>query len=195
MFSEIIKLETDFSTFNCFVVKDNHKEHLVLYKGKIKSQECLVRIHSECLTGDLFKSKRCDCGCQLNTSLQEISKKNGILIYLRQEGRGIGLFNKIRAYKLQDKGFDTVEANLKLDLPIDNRQYSIAAKIIKKLAPSHIKLMTNNPKKLDALRDLLNIPVERIPLLSQANELNVSYLSTKILKMNHLMECQTCHIK
>ena len=188
MFSDIISLTTDFGVFNCFVVKEEHKEHLVLYKGKIKEQECLVRIHSECLTGDLFKSKRCDCGEQLNIALRCIDREGGILIYLRQEGRDIGLFNKIKAYHLQDQGLDTVEANLKLNLPIDNRKYDIAAKILTKFSPSKIKLMTNNPKKLTALMSLLAIPIQRIAINTEIGELNANYLFTKFSKMNHLLE-------
>lgn len=195
MFSDSIELKTDFGIFNCLVVKENNKEHFVLHKGEIKKQECLVRIHSECLTGDLFGSKRCDCGNQLNIALEKISKEGGVLIYLRQEGRGIGLFNKIRAYKLQDQGLDTVDANIELGLPIDNRKYEIAAKILNKFSPSKINLMTNNPSKIEALKDLLNIPIDRVQILSEGNELNINYLITKQQKMNHLMECNTCHIR
>ena len=194
MLSNIIKLDTEFGIFDCFSVKENHKEHLVLCKGSIEKQECLVRIHSECLTGDLFKSKRCDCGDQLSIALKTIAKEGGILIYLRQEGRDIGLFNKIKAYKLQDQGFDTIEANLELGLPIDNRKYDTAAKILKALAPSKIRLMTNNPHKLDALRKMMDIPIERISISSEANASNAHYLNTKILKMNNLMEQQICPI-
>lgn len=194
MLFNIIKLDTEFGIFDCFSVKENHKEHLVLFKGIIEKQECLVRIHSECLTGDLFKSKRCDCGDQLNITLKTIAKEGGVLIYLRQEGRDIGLFNKIKAYKLQDQGFDTIEANLELGLPIDNRQYDIAAKILKNLAPSKIMLMTNNPQKINALKKMMDIPIERISISSEANASNSNYLNTKILKMNHLMEQQICPI-
>ncbi len=188
MISPVINLETNFGVFKCFVVKEGDKEHLVLYKGKIKGQECLTRIHSECLTGDLFKSKKCDCGEQLNVALQRIAKEKGILIYLRQEGRDIGLFNKVRAYDLQARGFDTVEANIALGLPIDNRKYNVAAKILKNLAPSKIKLMTNNPMKIQAIESLLSIPIERVALHIDANKLNANYLFTKTTKMNHL-EC------
>ncbi len=188
MFCPVIDLETDFGVFKCFSVKEANKEHLVLYKGEISGQVCLVRIHSECLTGDLFKSKRCDCGEQLNMALQLIAKENGILIYLRQEGRDIGLFNKIRAYDLQDKGFDTVEANIALGLPVDNRKYNLAAEILKSLAPSKIMLMTNNPKKIEAIELLSSIPIERISLHSNVSKLNANYLFTKTTKMNHLVE-------
>ncbi len=194
MLSNLIKLDTEFGIFDCFSVKENHKEHLVLCKGAIEKQECLVRIHSECLTGDLFKSKRCDCGAQLNIALESIAKRNGVLIYLRQEGRDIGLFNKINAYKLQDQGFDTIEANLELGLPIDNRKYDIAAKILKNLAPSKIMLMTNNPQKINALKEMIDIPIKRISISSSPNASNAHYLNTKILKMNHLMEQPICPI-
>ncbi len=195
VFSDNIKLQTDFGIFNCLVVKEDNKEHFVLYKGKIKDQNCLVRIHSECLTGDLFGSKRCDCGEQLKLAMERISKEGGVLIYLRQEGRGIGLFNKIRAYQLQDQGLDTVDANIELGLPIDGRKYEIAAKILNKFSPSNIKLMTNNPKKLEVLKDLLSISIDRVPILGEGTELNINYLITKQQKMNHLMECDICHIK
>ena len=192
MFSNIIDLATDFGVFKCFSVKEGTKEHLVLYKGEIAGKECLVRIHSECLTGDLFRSKKCDCGYQLNFAMEEIYKKNGILIYLRQEGRDIGLFNKIQAYKLQEEGMDTVEANIKLGLPVDNRDYKIAVEILKKLAPSKIKLMSNNPKKIEALA---SFKVERVAINSPIGEFNKDYLNTKVLKMNHLMDEKICHIK
>lgn len=185
IYSETIDLPTELGVFKCFSIKEKHNEHLVLYKGEIKDQECMVRIHSECLTGDLFHSKRCDCGAQLNQAMKEISIHGGILIYLKQEGRGIGLFNKIKAYKLQDRGLDTVEANIELGLPIDDRQYDIAAKIIKKLAPKKIKLMTNNPNKLDAVKLLEKIEVDRVALKTGNCELNERYLMTKISKMNH----------
>ena len=190
MICPVIDLETDFGVFKCFAVKEANKEHLVLYKGIIKGQECLVRIHSECLTGDLFKSKRCDCGEQLNMALERIAKENGILIYLRQEGRDVGLFNKIKAYDLQDKGFDTVEANIALGLPIDGRKYNVAAEVLKSLSPSKIMLMTNNPKKIEAIRLLLPIPIKRISLHSNIiSKLSAHYLFTKRTKMNHLTEC------
>lgn len=187
MILNVIDLATDFGIFKCFSIKENEKEHLVLFKGKIEAEECLVRIHSECLTGDLFKSKRCDCGYQLEYSLKEIASHGGILIYLRQEGRGIGLFNKIKAYKLQDQGFDTVEANTELGLPIDDRKYDIAIKILQQLKPAKINLLTNNPKKIEALKSLLSIKIERIPIHSKPQSLNANYLATKALKMNHLI--------
>lgn len=188
MFSNIIDLATDFGIFKCFVVKEGYKEHLVLFKGNIEGEECLVRIHSECITGDLFKSKRCDCGYQLQHSLNLISSKGGILIYLRQEGRDIGLFNKIKAYGIQDNGFDTVEANINLGLPIDARDYDVAIKILEKLNPSKIKLLTNNPEKIKSLySSLKKITIERIAINSPFEPLNANYLAAKAKKMNHLI--------
>ncbi len=187
MFSNIIDLPTKYGILKCFSVKEGNKEHLVLYKGEIEGKEIIVRIHSECLTGDLFKSQKCDCGYQLNESLEMITKENGVLIYLRQEGRDIGLFNKIQAYNLQAHGMDTVEANMSLGLPIDARDYSIAAKILNKLAPSKIRLITNNPQKIEALRELLSIEIERISICSPKGVYNSDYLATKALKMNHLI--------
>ncbi len=186
MFSNIIDLATDYGVFKSFSVREGDKEHLVLFKGETEGQECLVRIHSECITGDLFKSKRCDCGYQLSYALKMIAENGGILIYLRQEGRGIGLFNKIKAYALQDTGLDTVEANLELGLPVDDRKYDIAIKILEKLNPSKIKLMTNNPKKMESLMASLPIRIERTSVHAPFEPLSVSYLNTKFLKMNHL---------
>ena len=188
MFSNIIDLPTKFGNFKCFSVIEGNKEHLVLFKGNIKDSECIVRVHSECITGDLFGSKKCDCGEQLDSSIKLIAKNGGILIYLKQEGRGIGLFNKIEAYKLQNEGLDTVDANIKLGLPIDDRQYHIAVEIIKKLAPSKIKLITNNPNKLKSLSDALLIEVERISCHFPPKELNKNYLETKFLKLDHMRE-------
>ncbi len=188
IFTEIIDLTTEWGVFKCFSIKEGHKEHLVLYKGEVKNKECLVRIHSECLTGDLFHSKHCDCGSQLNHALEEISLNGGILIYLKQEGRDIGLFKKIKAYKLQQiLGLDTVEANIELGLPVDNRKYDIVSKILKKLSPGKIKLMTNNPKKIEALKALLSIEVERVASKSATYELNANYLATKANKMKHFL--------
>lgn len=185
MFTDPIDLTTNYDVFKCFSVKEGHKEHLVLYKGEVKDKECLVRIHSECLTGDLFHSQHCDCGSQLNYSMNEIALNGGILLYLKQEGRDIGLFNKIKAYKLQSIGLDTVEANIELGLPIDNRKYDIAVKILEKLSPSKINLMTNNPKKLEALKSSLSINVERVAINSPKCKANINYLITKVNKMNH----------
>jgi GTP cyclohydrolase II len=183
MFSDIIDLNTDFGIFKCFSVKEGNKEHLVLFKGDIDQNECLVRVHSECITGDLFRSKRCDCGYQLNYALKMIAKEGGVLIYLRQEGRDIGLFNKIKAYKLQDTGFDTVDANIELGLPIDGRKYDVAIEILTKLNPTKIKLLTNNPKKIEALAP--SFEIERLAIHAPIEESNDNYLTTKRMRMNH----------
>ena len=194
MYSNTTNLNTDFGVFKCFSVKEGNKEHLVLYKGEVQDEECLVRIHSECLTGDVFKSQKCDCGYQLDSTLKKMSEQdNGIFIYLRQEGRDIGLFNKIEAYHLQEQGFDTVEANVELGLPIDDRNYDIAAQILKKLAPSKIKLLTNNPFKLDALISTLSIRIERVAMHSPVCEHNEHYLKTKVSKLHHIAECELCN--
>lgn len=166
-------------------------EHLALVKGEVRGQEeVLVRVHSECLTGDLFGSKRCDCGGQLELAMQMIEKeKSGVIIYLRgQEGRGIGLAHKLRAYALQDKGFDTVEANTELGLPVDSREYGIGAQILADLGVSTIRLMTNNPAKYGGLAGYGLKIMERIPLALPPTEENRKYLSTKEKKLGHCFD-------
>ncbi len=161
--------------------------HLALVKGEIDpSQPTLVRLHSECLTGDTFGSARCDCGLQLKTALNKIENEGGILLYMRQEGRGIGLGNKIRAYALQDKGMDTVEANHKLGFAADERDYGIAAQILKLLGVNKIKLMTNNPCKLAGINRYGIEVVSREPLEIAPNPHNIAYLRTKRDKLGHL---------
>lgn len=165
------------------------KEHIALIKGCVRDhEECVVRIHSECHTGDIFGSLKCDCRDQLEASLDYISKKPcGVLIYLKQEGRGIGLLNKIKAYKLQDLGLDTVEANEFLGFPDDLREYSVAAKIIQILGIKSIALFTNNPEKIKGLqKEGINV-VKRIPLIVKPNTYNRLYLRTKKKKMGHLL--------
>ncbi|WP_338521580.1 3,4-dihydroxy-2-butanone-4-phosphate synthase [Candidatus Legionella polyplacis] len=168
-------------------VIDNN-EHFILTKlSELHDEIPLVRIHSECITGDVFGSCKCDCGMQLHKALYEINCKGGILIYLRQEGRGIGLSNKLKAYALQEKGYDTVEANLKLGLPADNRDYSVAFQILKYLNFNKIRLLTNNPEKVIALEKYgINI-VERLPLVINATDDNRIYLKTKQKKLGHLL--------
>lgn len=167
-------------------------EHLVLQKGDITSEEpVLVRVHSECMTGDVFGSARCDCGPQLKRAMELIEKEGrGVLLYLRQEGRGIGLGNKIRAYQLQDQGMDTVEANLHLGFPMDSRDYGIGAQILRALGIRKIKLLTNNPSKRVGLKGYGLEIVDRVPLVAGANEHNVSYLKVKKEKMGHLFDDQ-----
>lgn len=180
-----------YGTFKMSVIKEKISgiEHVVLYK-EINNQRkpLLVRIHSSCLTGDLFCSQRCDCHKQLHHSLQRISKEGGMLIYLNQEGRGIGLFNKIKAYALQEQGYDTVEANEKLGLPIDSRQYYIAANILKLHQVRHIRLLTSNPHKIQDLKKygVENIEIEPMPRF--LDEHNQHYLETKKLKLNHYLK-------
>ncbi|NOY09895.1 MAG: GTP cyclohydrolase II [Spirochaetes bacterium] len=164
-------------------------DHLVLIKGrKYRTAPPLVRIHSECLTGDVFGSLRCDCGVQLNTALKMIEEDgNGILIYLRQEGRGIGLKNKLFAYKLQEEGLDTVEANIKLGFPPDLREYWIAAQIIKTLGVKKIRILTNNPEKIKDMREYGIAIDEHIPLFGEVTKENYTYLKTKKEKLKHLL--------
>jgi 3,4-dihydroxy 2-butanone 4-phosphate synthase/GTP cyclohydrolase II len=150
------------------------------------AEPVLVRVHSECLTGDVFGSAKCDCGQQLSTAMQMIEAAGkGVLVYLRQEGRGIGLVNKLHAYKLQEEGLDTVEANLKLGLPIDKRDYGIGSQILRDLGLSKIRVMTNNPKKIYGLEGFGLTVVEEVPIQIPAGEFNSHYLQTKKAKMGH----------
>jgi GTP cyclohydrolase II len=161
-------------------------ENLVLVCGEPK-EPMLVRVHSKCTTGDVFHSLRCDCGDQLEKSMEMVRKEGGLIIYLDQEGRGIGLVNKIRAYELQDKGLDTVEANHQLGFESDARTYEIASRILKKMGIRRIRLITNNPKKVEELKRGGIEIVERIPLIIPSNRHNEKYLRTKKEKMGHLL--------
>lgn len=163
-------------------------EHFLMVKPPIYGNKVpLVRVHSECITGDIFGSCKCDCGQQLDSSLQQISAEGGILIYLRQEGRGIGLVNKLKAYVLQEQGLDTVEANVKLGLPIDNRDYAVAYQMLKYLGLDAVRLLTNNPEKIADLERYGIKVTERISLEIEATETNRHYLKTKKQKLGHLL--------
>ena len=172
-----------------FAETDGGKEHMLLTYGEIKAGEpLLIRLHSECLTGDALFSMRCDCGYQLETAMANIVEAgSGALLYLRQEGRGIGMLNKIKAYHLQDQGADTVEANEKLGFPADMRDYSMCKPMLNHLGVSEVRLMTNNPKKLKALTDAGVEVVEQVPLQVGRNAHNHDYLNTKAEKMGHMM--------
>lgn len=163
-------------------------QHVALTKGEVDpTKPCLVRAHSECLTGDVFGSSRCDCGWQLNASLEHIGREGGVLLYMRQEGRGIGLANKIRAYALQDGGLDTVEANHRLGFKEDHRDYGIGSQILKQLGIKKMRLLTNNPRKIYGLEGFELEIVERIPIESDPTVQNLAYLTTKREKLGHLL--------
>ena len=163
--------------------------HLALVKGEIKNEDAvLVRVHSECLTGDVFASKRCDCGEQLHRAMEMIHEEGqGVVLYMRQEGRGIGLVNKLKAYELQDKGLDTVEANIKLGFKPDLRDYGIGAQILVDLGVRKMRLMTNNPKKIVGLEGYGLKAVERVPMETNPHEKNLIYLKTKKKKLGHIL--------
>jgi GTP cyclohydrolase II len=183
-------LPTRYGTFEMFVYDTpEHKEHVALTIGGIDDgRPVVVRVHSECLTGDVLGSSRCDCGEQLNDSLRFLQEQGrGILLYLRQEGRGIGLTNKISAYALQEQGLDTVEANLALGLPEDMRNYRAAAEMLLDLGVWRARLLTNNPAKVEGLECYGVEVVERIPLSMSPNPSNLGYLRTKREKMGHLI--------
>jgi 3,4-dihydroxy 2-butanone 4-phosphate synthase/GTP cyclohydrolase II len=186
-----VPFPTHIGEFNLKLFEDkvNGDHHVAIVKGDIKIEDdVLVRVHSQCLTGDIFGSLRCDCGSQLEGSLKMIEKEGkGILVYLRQEGRGIGLKNKIKAYQLQDKGYDTVEANLKLGFKADLREYGIGAQILLDCNVRKMKLLTNNPKKIISLEGFGLKIIERVPIEFEANKINKKYLSTKRDKLGHLI--------
>jgi len=189
---EIIEMPTDFGVFNLYMYASRlnpEEQHLALVKGEILPHEpVLVRVHSECLTGDVFGSRRCDCGSQLHAALAQIeSEGTGVLVYMRQEGRGIGLANKIRAYKLQEEGLDTVEANERLGFGSDLRDYGMGAQILHDVGVRKIRLLTNNPRKVVGLDGHHLEIVEKVPIRVPPNEHNERYLSTKRDKLGHLL--------
>ena len=191
------KLPTGSGTFE-IVGFDNQldgKEHIALVKGEVAGKEnVLVRIHSECFTGDILGSQRCDCGSQLKRAMKTIDEKGeGIVLYLRQEGRGIGLINKIKAYKLQDNGYDTVDANLALGFGEDERDYAVAAQMLKALGVKSVVLMTNNPAKIAGLEDYGMKVVKREEIEIKPNEINEKYLRTKFERMGHKLHFDCCH--
>jgi 3,4-dihydroxy 2-butanone 4-phosphate synthase / GTP cyclohydrolase II len=186
-----VRFPNEFGEFNLTLYKDllDGKEHIAITMGSFDPEKpALLRVHSECITGDVFHSARCDCGAQKDAALKKIAEEgNGALIYLRQEGRGIGLRHKLMAYELQDKGFDTVEANIELGFKPDLRDYGAGAQIIKDLGIRKMRLMTNNPKKIVGLSGYDLEVVERVPVEIQPNEVNQFYLETKRDKMGHMI--------
>ena len=186
-------LPTESGNFRIAVTPDERgMEHALLYvEGFSKSVNPLIRIHSECLTGDAFHSLKCDCGAQLKKSMELIQKEGaGAIVYLRQEGRGIGLESKIQAYALQDKGYDTLDANLALGLPADARDYEIAATMLKKKDVTRVRLMTNNPLKVKGLRDNGIEVSDRVSHVTGLCESNRDYLNTKKMRMGHLLHLE-----
>jgi len=185
-------LPTDWGNFNMFAFGKKEAcwmPHLALVHEKTEiNTPVLVRIHSECITGDLFHSRKCDCGEQLHEAMHLIQQSGGILIYLRQEGRGIGIVNKLKAYKLQEKGFNTIEANEALGLAVDARKFDIAVDMLKQLEVSTIKLITNNPEKIKAFEGSEINVIERVALEPTINQSNKGYLSVKKNSLGHLLE-------
>lgn len=188
------KLPTKYGEFIAIAYRStvDADEHVALVKGDISGDEpVLVRVHSECLTGDVFGSLRCDCGAQIDLAMQDIAKEGrGVFLYMRQEGRGIGFHNKLRAYALQDQGLDTVEANIALGFEPDLRDYGIGAQILADLGLHKIKLLTNNPKKVVGLQGYGLEVTETAPLVVSPNPYNISYLETKKKKLGHLLEIE-----
>jgi 3,4-dihydroxy 2-butanone 4-phosphate synthase/GTP cyclohydrolase II len=188
------RLPTEFGDFRVVAYNNDvdRREHVALIKGDVDGQEdVLVRMHSECLTGDVFHSLRCDCGQQLHTSLRRIEEEGqGVLVYMKQEGRGIGLLNKIRAYQLQESGADTVEANELLGFPADLRDYGIGVQVLLDLGIKSMRLMTNNPKKIIGLQGYGLSVTEQVPITVTPNRHNASYLRVKREKMGHMIPAE-----
>jgi 3,4-dihydroxy 2-butanone 4-phosphate synthase/GTP cyclohydrolase II len=188
---ETVKMPTEFGEFDLVLYRSkvDGQNHLALVRGNVAGKkDVLVRVHSECLTGDVFGSRRCDCGPQLHQAMRQIAEAGcGVIVYMRQEGRGIGLAPKIKAYKLQEQGYDTVEANEKLGFKMDLREYGLGAQIISDLGLKTIRLLTNNPKKLVGLAGYGLKVVEQVPIRVKPNPHNAKYLKTKQQKMGHLL--------
>jgi 3,4-dihydroxy 2-butanone 4-phosphate synthase/GTP cyclohydrolase II len=188
---ETVKMPTDYGDFNLALYRSkvDGQHHLALIRGEVAGRkDVLVRVHSECLTGDVFGSRRCDCGPQLHQAMRQVAEAGcGVIVYMRQEGRGIGLAPKIQAYKLQEQGYDTVEANLKLGYGMDLREYGLGAQILVDLGLKTIRLLTNNPKKLVGLEGYGLEIVQQVPIQVKPNPHNAKYLKTKREKMGHLL--------
>jgi len=188
---EIVKMPTDYGDFNLALYRSkvDGQHHLALIRGDVAGRkDVLVRVHSECLTGDVFGSRRCDCGPQLHQAMRQVAEAgHGVIVYMRQEGRGIGLAPKIKAYKLQEQGYDTVEANEKLGYSMDLREYGLGAQILVDLGLKTIRLLTNNPKKLVGLEGYGLEIVQQVPIKVSPNPHNIKYLKTKREKMGHLL--------
>ena len=185
-------IPTPWGDFNMIAFSESESDwmpHLALvHKDADVSKPVLVRVHSECITGDLFGSKRCDCGEQLTEALSLAAQHGGVVLYLRQEGRGIGIINKLKAYQLQDQGLNTIDANLHLGLEVDARQYNIAVEMLEALGIRQIHLLTNNPEKIEALERASVQVVSRVPLIVRPKKENMSYLKTKQDYMGHLFK-------
>jgi 3,4-dihydroxy 2-butanone 4-phosphate synthase/GTP cyclohydrolase II len=188
---EVVKMPTDYGEFTLHLYRSkvDGQHHLALVCGDVANKKnVLVRVHSECLTGDVFGSRRCDCGPQLHQAMRQVSEAgSGVIVYMRQEGRGIGLVPKIKAYKLQEQGYDTVEANQKLGFPMDLREYGLGAQILADLGLKTIRLLTNNPKKIVGLEGYGLEIVEQVPIQVRPNPYNQRYLKTKREKLGHLL--------
>ena len=184
-------MPTDYGDFDLYLYRSkvDGQHHLALVRGEVAGKKnVLVRVHSECLTGDVFGSKRCDCGPQLHQAMRQVAdEKQGVIVYMRQEGRGIGLAPKIKAYKLQEQGFDTIEANRKLGYPMDLREYGLGAQILCDLGLKTIRLLTNNPKKIVGLEGYGLEIVEQVPIRIKPNPHNEKYLRVKREKLGHLI--------
>lgn len=186
--SNIANLPTKFGKFKIKAYKDKDQEHLaIMSQDFFELEEPLVRIHSECLTGDALNSLKCDCNNQLDLALELISKNGGLVVYHRQEGRNIGLLNKVNAYALQDKGRNTIEANLELGFDEDERDYEAVGFILKDLNIKKINLITNNPRKINFVENLGIDIIKRIPAITEVNQYNKNYINTKKQKMGHLL--------